>query len=225
MAILRDSDSKTILTNIHSGILPSVLKLTPEWLVISKPPGWLSIPGRHSEENVGVVLDWAKSQYGQVWTVHRLDRETSGVILFARTAEAHALANDWFENRKTRKKYLCLALGQAAQPVFKLNTPIEGKRCLTQVEVLEQFSNAFLGRVSPVTGRRHQIRIHLSEVGHPILGDPRYGGLTELPPDSWKVNRVALHAFSLELPTGEIFEAPLPEDFESWLGILRKETR
>lgn len=204
---------------------PSVLKETPEWLVLSKPPHWLSIPGRTGlgAKNSKVLLDWAKEKYGPLWTVHRLDRETSGLILFGRTAEAHARANDWFQNRKTRKKYLCLALGQPVQPILKLNIPIEGKHCLTQIEVQEQFPSAFLARVTPVTGRRHQIRIHLAGAGYPILGDTLYGGpqeISDIP--GTRMDRVALHAFSLELPSGEKFEAPLPADFENWLRRLRE---
>ena len=110
-----------------------------------------------------------------------------------------------------------------------MNEPIRGASCVTQVEVLEKFpwgesTDIFLAKVFPRTGRRHQIRIHLAKSGHPILGDVQYGGPKEVKrgEHTLVVERVALHAGSLELPTGEKFEAPFPEDFSSWLSQLRK---
>jgi len=208
-------------------LLPEVLALTPRWLVVSKPPGMLTIPGRKSPIESSVLLDWAREHYSPIWVVHRLDRETSGVVLFARTAEDHQQANSWFQQRQTKKVYHCLASGIPTAPVFKVSTPIEGAPSTTQVEVKESYQEGFLARVLPRTGRRHQIRIHLSESGYPIWGDPLYRGLREVPmvsgSSSLSIPRVALHASSLELPTGEVFEASFPQDFESWLGRLRKE--
>ena len=209
---------------------PQMILLTPKWLVVSKPSGWLTIPGRESEhaKSIGktpLLSEWATQNYGPTWVVHRLDRETSGVVLFARTAEDHRQANSWFQERKVKKVYHCLASGIPQRPIFKIDRPIQGSPSTTQVEVRESYQEGFLARVFPRTGRRHQIRIHLSQEGFPLWGDPLYKGATHLSfAHSWlTLSRVALHASSLELPGGERFEAEFPEDFENWLNHLRKD--
>ncbi len=201
---------------------------TPEWLVLNKPAGWLTIPGRTSGAQAAlhpVLHTEAQSAAGQkLWVVHRLDIETSGVILFAKTSEAHRKANDWFAKRETRKFYDCLAAGRPSLPIIKIDDPIAGVSALSQVEVKASFNEGFLGRVRIVTGRRHQIRIHLASRGHPLWGDLQYGGSREiaLGGRSLTVSRVALHASRLELPSGEKFEAPWPTDFSEWVDRLKQ---
>lgn len=214
---------------------PQIIARTDSWLVVAKPAGWLSIPGRDGPDgrpNPNPVLsDWARDQESifdpkctEIWVVHRLDLETSGVILFARSASAHRQANQWFEKHQVKKTYECLAQGIPGTPVLRIDTPIEDQRALSQVEVRERLGAAgFLGRVRIVTGRRHQIRIHLSSIGHPLWGDVRYGGPSsvETPSGGLKIERVALHSAQLELPTGEKYQAPLPEDFRRWAEQAR----
>ena len=204
---------------------PKILFLSPRWVVVDKPAVWLTIPGRSGPE-VPVLLDWVRKQHGPVWVVHRLDLETSGVVLFARSAQDHADANTWFGQRKVKKVYQCLAQGSVHAPFFKVSEPIEGQASSTQFEVNEKFKGFFLAKALPRTGRRHQIRIHLSQSGYPILGDSSYGGPRDVQTESglMSVPRVALHAHVLELPSGEKFESPLPADFLEWLEILRKPT-
>ncbi len=212
-----------------SSITPEVIHLASQWLVLSKPSGWLTIPGRvkisDQEIETPVLSQWAELNYGPIWVVHRLDRETSGVILFARSASAHRDASLWFQERKVRKYYYCLAQGAPLAPVFKLNHAIKGAPCMTQIEVKKIFSEGFFARIHPYTGRRHQIRIHLSSSGYPILGDVQYGGAKEILRDGKQVvfARVALHSFRLDLPTGEKFEASIPGDFVKWLSQLNVE--
>lgn len=201
--------------------LPFVLAETAEWLACFKPAGWLTIPGRQTP--APVFSEWAERERGPVWVVHRLDRETSGVCLLARTAESHRKASIWFQKHEVRKAYDFLAVGRPRAPMLKLNSPIEGAPSITQVEGREVFagSGCFLGRAVPLSGRRHQIRIHLAQEGHPILGDPTYDGPREI--GRLCVDRVALHAARLELPSKEVFEAPWPEDFAAWVKTLREE--
>jgi 23S rRNA-/tRNA-specific pseudouridylate synthase len=200
----------------------NVLSETPEWFVVNKPAGWLTIPGRGHAE-APVLLEWVRKLKPDAMVVHRLDLQTSGVVLFARGADAHRKANQWFSHRETKKSYLLLASGVPSAPILKITQPIEGTPATTQVEIKESFQEGFLASARPVTGRRHQIRIHLKSKGHPLWGDAQYEGLKEIlfPSSSLVISRVALHASKLELPSGEKFEAPLPEDFSSWLSELR----
>jgi 23S rRNA-/tRNA-specific pseudouridylate synthase len=213
-----------------SKMAPEIIASTDRWLVVAKPAGWLTIPGRASSQGVKypVLQEWAeKAHGGKLWVVHRIDLETSGVLLFAKNAESHRVANQWFEKHEVKKAYDFLAQGSPTTPIMKASDPIEGKPSVTQLEVKERFQGAFLGRATPLSGRRHQIRIHLSKKGHPILGDVEYGGPKnlEIPgsDNQIEIGRVALHAAKLELPSKEKFEANWPEDFQSWVDRLRVE--
>jgi 23S rRNA-/tRNA-specific pseudouridylate synthase len=206
-----------------SDLIPEIIATTDRWFVVSKPAGWLTIPGRASSEGVShpVLQEWAETAHGaKLWIVHRIDLETSGIVLFAKSAESHRVANQWFEKHEVKKAYDFLAQGSPASPIMKASDPIEGKPSVTQLEVKERFQGAFLGRATPLSGRRHQIRIHLSKKGYPILGDAQYGGPKGLE-NGIEIERVALHAAKLELPGGERFEAPWPADFRSWVEKLR----
>jgi 23S rRNA-/tRNA-specific pseudouridylate synthase len=204
-----------------------VIAKTDRWLVLFKPPGWLTIPGR--APGVPVLSEWAQAHHAPVWTVHRLDRETSGVILFARTADAHREANGWFEKHEIRKAYDCLVEGELIAPMTRVKSPVAGLASITQIESRECFGGtASWVRAQPLTGRRHQIRVHLSAQGHPIFGDPKYRGKSELALKggvTLAFGRVALHAARLELPTREVFEAPWPVDFSGWVLQLREASK
>lgn len=192
-----------------------------EFLVVNKPPGILTIPGRDpGAESLLNIL----SQKQKLWVVHRLDRETSGCLIFAKNESSHREACKWFENHETKKEYVTFATGEPRVPVQKFDAPVEGARALSQMSVSGRFSGGFIAVVRIVTGRRHQIRIHLSGGGYPIFGDPTYGGRRDLDTGEGLVvfSRVALHAKKLELPNGLKFEAPYPDDFQNWsqqLGV------
>ena len=204
-------------------LLPRILHEDRDFCVLDKPAGWLSVPGRNGQ-GLPVLSDWLESDEksplrGQkAWVVHRLDRDTTGVILFARNAEAHRRACMAFENRETRKIYECLAQGRPLLPVFRVADPIEGAPSQSQVEVLKQGELGFHARVRIFTGRRHQIRIHLANRGHPVWGDIRYGGAGQVA--GVDISRVALHARTLEVKDIGRFEAPLPADIIQWSGLL-----
>jgi 23S rRNA-/tRNA-specific pseudouridylate synthase len=211
---------------------PRLIAETQRWLVVDKPPGWLSIPrsspGAPGDPETPCIRDWLRESRGSAFVVHRLDRETSGVLLFARNEESQREAGIAFQSRKVRKTYDLLASGSPRAPVLKLDAPIRGAHAATQVECVRRYgAHAFQGRARPVTGRRHQIRIHLSGAGHPILGDVEHGGARELALPSGaalRVERVALHASRLELPGGEVFESAWPEDFAGWARALEEGT-
>ncbi|HUT02416.1 MAG TPA: RluA family pseudouridine synthase [bacterium] len=173
--------------------------------------------------------------------VHRLDRETSGVMVIAKTDEAHIDLMKKFEQREIKKQYLALVHGTAVTERKEIDLPVtrsphnrklmtaragQGRPSFTLVETLERFDAATLVKVSPATGRTHQIRVHLSAVGHPVVADKQYGGRSMLKRPTFGMMRQALHASRLgfEHPqTGNWveFEAPLPEDMLAALAVLR----
>jgi 23S rRNA-/tRNA-specific pseudouridylate synthase len=161
---------------------------------------------------------------GKVWVVHRLDRETSGVMVFARDAETHRTLNMAFERREPKKRYLAAVSGtvagdgEVALPLKEFGSgrvaaDPKGKPALTRYRVLRTGGKASLLEVEPETGRRHQIRAHLYAVGHPVLGDTRYG--VERPVGG--AARLMLHARELTLPfpdgPARTFRAEPPEVF------------
>lgn len=210
---------------VDHSISPRIISLAPSWAVVDKPSGWLTIPGRGSAGEIPVLERWLEGELNsRVWVVHRIDRETSGIVLFALSAEAHRQASLWFQQHQVKKQYDLLAAGAPGVPILRIREPIQGAPSVTQVERRESYGGCFLARATPVTGRRHQIRIHLAGCGHPLLGDRRYGGLTEVVTDRGGkigIGRVALHAARLELPGGERFDAPWPPDFQGWVEALR----
>jgi RluA family pseudouridine synthase len=156
--------------------------------------------------------------------VHRLDRATSGVIICAKTQDALSWLQKQFSQRKVKKTYMAIAMGGFQQKHAIIDMPIErnpkkpqtfrtgvnGKPAITEYEVVDSNKDMNLIKLSPQTGRTHQLRVHLSQLGHPILGDKFYGG----PP----AKRLFLHAQQLEitLPSRErkVFSSPLPQIFK-----------
>ncbi len=181
--------------------------------------------------------------------VHRLDKDTSGIMLVAKNNQAHSDLVRMFQHREIQKTYLALAygvfkndsgmienkLGRSKGDRKKISSKTSrGKEAKTSYQVLERFSHMALLEVTPHTGRTHQIRVHLAESGHPIVGDPVYGGKQWLGKLDAKLqglikksNRQMLHAFRLELihPISEKklkYEAELSEDFKAILKISRQ---
>jgi 23S rRNA pseudouridine1911/1915/1917 synthase len=183
--------------------------------------------------------------------VHRLDKDTTGVMVVAKNDTAQWKIAKQFEQRKTKKSYLAIVHGVPELTADRINAPLGvhprireryairpeiGKEAITFYEVVESFRGFSLLKMTPKTGRTHQIRVHLSYIKHPIVADDMYGGKLVYP---WQladgeptvqepvINRVALHAWTLEFihPTTERivkFEAPLPEDMQNLLEMLRK---
>jgi len=182
--------------------------------------------------------------------VHRLDKNTTGVLIVAKSDHAHWKISRQFAERTTKKHYLAIVHGVPELAADRINVPIgvhphqrekcavrpDGKEAITFYEVLEEFRGYALVRLSPRTGRTHQLRVHMAYLKHPIVADDMYGGKVVY---DWQIEdrqaeiaepvmaRVALHAWKLELrhpATGEMmtFEAPLPEDMQTFLDKLRK---
>jgi RluA family pseudouridine synthase len=223
------------------------------WMVLNKPPRLLVLPDRYQSAlvNLQSVLT---AELAKIFVVHRIDRDTSGLVVFAKTAEVHAGLNRQFEERTVEKTYLALVRGvpsasggiielplgeDAGRPGRMKIDPKRGKPSATRWEVVERFDGFSLLEAHPLTGRTHQIRVHLASVGSPLLCDPLYGDGKPLLLSSIKaryrnegeekpmLNRTALHAQRLVLRhpvSGEQLklEAPLPKDLRSALQALRK---
>lgn len=188
-------------------------------LVIDKPAGLLSMAkGEWTEEPT-------LEDYGLL--VHRLDRDTSGVVILAKNEATQSYLRKQFQERKAHKTYYAIVEGHPKLPEAKIDLPIErsikspttfivspsGKPSITFYKVTKSSDKYSLLELKPITGRTHQLRVHLKYLGHPILGDKVYG--------SQKAPRLFLHATSLEitLPGGErkTFTSPLPKEFENVL--------
>lgn len=226
---------------------------TPDWVALNKPSGLLSVPDREGKEvSLKALL---KKQYGEIFTVHRLDRDTSGLILFAKNESAHKWLSQQFEARETGKVYLGLVKGSPAGRMGSIDSPIaehpaqngtmiihrKGKPSLTEYEVLEDFGLFAWVRFRLHTGRTHQIRVHMKELGHPVVCDPIYGDGNPVRISAWKkkyklsrkeeeerpiLGRLALHAWQLSFKDldGKVInlEAPLPKDLRATLQQLEK---
>lgn len=222
----------------HTLDLP-ILYIDDDVIVINKPSGISSHPSGGTR--VATVTDFARPlttdlDIERPGIVHRLDRDTSGVMILARTPEAKLWLQKQFHDRLAQKRYLALAIGRvrpeeaiirlplarsSADPLRRVPTA-NGKDAETAYKVLEELPGYSLIEGRPRTGRTHQIRAHFTAVGHPLAGDIRYGA--PVGPDGLK--RHFLHASSLTivLPSGreETFTAPLPPELELVLNRLRQ---
>jgi 23S rRNA-/tRNA-specific pseudouridylate synthase len=193
--------------------LPRLLFQSDDFLAVEKPAGWLSIPAREPGPADAVLSRWLGEATGlPVFVIHRLDRFTSGIMLFARNEKAHRLGSVWFQNRQVKKTYHFLASPPPGRPAVQIKTPVAGKPAQTLFEVIEKTPTHFYGRATPLTGRFHQIREHAAEAGFPLLGDPAYSGAPSA--------RVCLHAYELETPIGT-FTSPLASDLSELWSTLK----
>jgi tRNA pseudouridine32 synthase/23S rRNA pseudouridine746 synthase/23S rRNA pseudouridine955/2504/2580 synthase len=217
-------------------------------LAVDKPAGMLVIPGR-GEGSGPSLREVLEAKLGRkVFVVHRLDRDTSGVVVFALAPEQHRTLSMAFESGKVRKRYLALVEGRleaprlvdaALVPARKGRMRVarpgeEGKDSRTRVRPVEVFTAASLVEAEPLTGRTHQIRVHLLSQGHPLLVDHQYGRDEPLTAkelggegEEAVLARTPLHAARLEWPAlpgveARVLESSLPEDMARTVELLRK---
>lgn len=224
-------------------ILPDIIFEDEEMIALNKPSGMLSIEdGYHKElPNLKNIL---KKSYKSIFTVHRLDRFTSGVILFAKNAYSHKKLNSLFQNRIIKKKYLALTYGFPLWASNKLQIPLlkngdrmhrtvynseKGQFSETHIAVIDKNDIFSLICASPRTGYTHQIRAHLSMIGLPIIGDRLYTRVYEIKSRKKLVeypeNCIFLHAWQLEIqhPVRNVIltlQAPLPPLFVEKINTL-----
>ncbi|QSQ15538.1 RluA family pseudouridine synthase [Myxococcus landrumensis] len=215
-------------------------------LVVDKPPGVPVIPGRDGGTSLRDMLESRRGQ--KLFVVHRLDRDTSGALVFALDAQTHRSLSVAFEAGKVRKRYLAWVEGRLDEPrlvdapliaarkgrmrVARADEP-DAKPSRTRVRPVESFDRATLVEAEPLTGRTHQIRVHLLSLGHPLLLDHQYGReqpVTEKDlggeGDTLVLERTPLHAARVEWPAlpgvaARAVESPLPADMARARELLR----
>lgn len=230
-----------------------IIAETENWVALNKPSGLLSIPDREGKEvSLKILL---KEKYGDIYTVHRIDKDTSGLIIFAKNEVTHKHLSKQFEERHTKKIYKGLVLGSPALSSGSIEASImehpaqngtmivhrKGKEALTDYEVLADFGIYALVQFRIHTGRTHQIRVHMKDLGYPIVCDPLYGDGKPLLLSTIKskfklsrnvleerpiLGRLALHAFQLSFTDVDgktvDLEAPLHKDMRATLQQLEK---
>ena len=243
-----------------AGIAPEPIPLrivfeNADVLAIDKPAGMVVHPAAGHREGTLIAAVLARApEVGGVGEadrpgiVHRLDKDTSGLILVARNAAAQRHLQMQFAERRTEKTYLALAAGKPPTPEGRIEThigrdpshrqrmavvpPSRGRSAVTLFSTREGFQDFTLLEVHPLTGRTHQVRVHLAYIGCPVAGDGVYGSPLHIPPNAEGIGgdtggsvRQLLHAWKLKITLpGEAepreFEAPLPEDFQHFLESI-----
>jgi tRNA pseudouridine32 synthase/23S rRNA pseudouridine746 synthase len=224
--------------------MPTQIKLNESYTVevlfededlisVNKPTGLASITENDIEKDS--LHSLLETKLGQkLFVVHRLDKEVSGIILYAKNSATHKIINRQFNERTIKKFYIALAHGIVKENDGVIKKPIrefgsgrmgvderKGKSSETRFHVIERFKDFTLLELNPTTGRRHQLRVHLYSIGRPIVGDLRYGDKTV----QEKFPRIMLHAKSigLNLPSNKsiLIEAPIPDSFKKVLVNIR----
>lgn len=224
-------------------------------LILNKAAGMLTLPDRYGPDKAN-LLQLLGRKYPTIFTVHRLDKETSGILLFAKDADAHKQFSALFQERKIRKFYLTVVDGAPFDETAVIDKKIaptpnhldrmridkRGKESITKYKVLEAYKDFSLLEVEILTGRTHQIRVHLESEGIPLAADPTYSRRVALHTSDIKgrkfkpkssgeeralISRSILHAWRLEFEhpftkKAINIEAPLPKDLRAVINQLNK---
>lgn len=231
---------------------PDIIFENEHFVALNKPSGLLSIPDRMGKDiSLKVLL---KEKYGEIYTVHRLDKDTTGLIIFAKDETTHKQLSQLFEGREVEKHYVGLVYGTLINQEGSVDSPImehpakngtmiahaKGKASLTDYKVLEAFRLYSWMQFQIHSGRTHQIRVHMKQIGHGIACDELYGDGKPILLSSFKkkfnlsksdeeerplLARLALHSSTLKFVLNEEtfeLEAPVPKDLRALLQQLRK---
>ncbi|HZG55208.1 RluA family pseudouridine synthase [Paenibacillus sp.] len=215
-------------------------------LIVNKPWGLIVHPtsGHYTGTLAnGIVHYWReKGESYRFRPIHRLDQDTSGVLAVAKNGYAHQFVSEQFQEGQVRKSYLAVVYGRVAQDAGTVEGPIDrdpdephvrivtpaGAPSTTHYEVVERFRDTTLVRVKPVTGRTHQIRVHMKHIGHPLVGDELYIDAERYPPRPVPIRRQALHAETLSFVHPDTkrratYEAPPTPDLQELIAYYRAE--
>ncbi len=244
-AILCEIPDPVTLDAVAQDIPLDIVYEDDDLFVINKRAGMSVHPAPGSERDtlVNALLYLGKELSGingviRPGIVHRIDKDTTGLLLVAKNDQAHQFLAEEIKNHRAERTYYAIVKGNFGEKEGTIRAPIgrnpkdrkkmavvkDGKEAITHFTVLERFLKYTYLKIQLETGRTHQIRVHLSYIHHPILGDPLYGNGN----DPYHLNRQALHAGEIAFThpkTGEKmhFEAPLPQDFAEILTKLRNE--
>ena len=188
-----------------------IIYIDNDLLIINKPEGLLSVPGR-GEDKQDCLINRIKLDYSDALIVHRLDMDTSGLMIFARNKVCHRMLSDLFQQRKVKKRYIAIVDGILDSDEGEISAPLitdwpnrpkqkidynDGKPSITYYKTLARNTEQNASRIelNPITGRSHQLRVHMKSIGHAILGDNLYADSEALN----KSPRLLLHSSYLEL--------------------------
>lgn len=233
---------------------PEIIFEDDSIVIVSKPAGMLTIPDRF-DKSFPNVRTFLIDVYQEIFTVHRLDRDTSGVLIFAKNADAHKHLSMQFEHQQVQKTYMAIVRGIVSKDDQEIDIPLiadtrkkglmrpsaRGKESFTSIHVMERYRMATLLECKPKTGRLHQIRVHLSAIGYPLLVDPDYGNNSEFKLSTIKrkynvgkdqeerplLSRTPLHSSAIEfihpVTLKQVrFEADMPKDMQATIKVLKK---
>lgn len=203
----------------------SIIHRDADILVLNKPSGLLSVPGRHPALRDSLATR-VQEQFPQALMIHRLDKDTSGVVLMSLNRKAHAAIAAQFEARSTEKSYVAVVWGRVREAEGLIDLPLaidpdnkprhrvdheHGKAAQTRWQVLDSGEKTTRLRLTPLTGRTHQLRVHMKAIGHVILGDEFYAEGAALE----AADRLLLHAeeLSFRYPDGQIARFTIPCPF------------
>ena len=223
MSLLPDKTPKTSI---------EILYEDKDCIIFHKPPSLLVIPTDKNEERTLVSLvNQQKTDSAYLYPAHRLDRDTSGVILFVKSKENQQILMQAFKEKKVKKTYIAFVHGHLKPPQGKIRIPVKdfyqrkfqknipAQSALTLYKVMDYRKEYTVVEVNPITGRTNQIRIHFAKLGHPLVGEDKYAFRKDF---SLRFKRTALHAMQLSWPhpvTGEFItvDSPLPQDMTNFL--------
>lgn len=235
--------------------VPQIVYEDDNFLVINKPSGLITHQKNLEDKQLSVV-DWVVKNYPELkeigepfiasgapvpraGIVHRLDKDTSGLMIVAKNNDAFFYFKNLFQTRKIKKHYLALVHGRPKEPKGTISSPlgrigmkrttkiigkklIDKKEAETEYRTIKNSTDFTLLELTPKTGRTHQLRVHLNSIGHPVAGDPVYGFKKLLPPPG--LDRLFLHAYKLEFPTPDgkslVLEADLPDNLQKVINSI-----
>ena len=231
----KDESAAPISDKVANGLLARVIYEDEGLMVVNKPSG-IAV---HGGSGVAYgLIEGLRAATGKKYLelIHRIDRDTSGLVMISKKRSVLKSLQDMLREHKIKKTYAAVVKGNVALDRQLIDAPLhryelangerrvcvspkEGKESKTQWNVQERFMHATLVYASPLSGRTHQIRVHGLSIGHPLVGDEKYGHETGY--NGPKPRRLWLHGMRLEIPGYAMIEAPLPEDMQSLVAQLR----